>query len=114
MFSNPFGGTLLPSGAGSAFFIQRGTCMCKLDEVKRHTDDVKRLVRGRWDEVFMRLVPQIAPALERPGRRVDCPFHGGKGDFRVAHDYLDNGKCFCTCGTWDGFGMVMHVRREVA
>jgi len=83
--------------------------MCKLDEIKRHTEDVKRAVRGRWDEVFMRLVPQIAPALERPGRHVDCPFHGGKSDFRVARDYLDNGKCFCTCGTWDGFGMVMHA-----
>jgi len=81
--------------------------MCKLDEIKRHTEDVKRLVRGRWDEVFLRLVPQIAPALERPGRHVTCPFHGGKDDFRVARDYLDNGKCFCTCGTWDGFGMVM-------
>jgi len=25
----------------------------------------------------------------------------------VARDYLENGKCFCTCGAWDGFGMVM-------
>jgi len=81
--------------------------MCKLDEIKRHTEDVKRLACGRWDEVFMRLVPQIAPALERPGRHVTCPFHGGKDDFRVARNYLDNGKCFCTCGTWDGFSMVM-------
>jgi len=83
--------------------------MCKLDEIKRHTDEVKRLVRGRWDEVFLRLVPQIAPALERPGRHVTCPFHGGKDDFRVSRDYVMDGKCYCTCGTWDGFSMVMHA-----
>jgi len=83
--------------------------MCERHESKRRTETVRQLAVGRWDEVFARLVPQIEQAMARPGRHVDCPFHGGKDDFRVSRDYLQNGRCFCTCGTWDGFGMVMHA-----
>jgi len=83
--------------------------MCERNESKSRTEHVRRLSEGRWDEVFARLVPQIAPAMARPGRHVDCPFHGGKDDFRVSRDFLQDGRCFCTCGSWDGFGMVMHT-----
>jgi len=83
--------------------------MCERSESKRRTEAVRQLASGRWDEVFARLVPQIAHAMARPGRHVDCPFHGGKDDFRVSRSYLQDGRCFCTCGTWDGFGMVMHA-----
>jgi len=76
---------------------------------KRRTEEVRRKAEGRWDEVFARLVPQLAPAMARPGRHVDCPFHGGKDDFRVSRDFEQDGRCFCTCGSWDGFGMVMHA-----
>jgi len=78
-------------------------------ESRRKTDEVRLQARGHWDEIFARLVPQITPALARPGRHVDCPFHGGKDDFRVASNFQEEGRCFCTCGTWDGFGMVMHA-----
>lgn len=87
--------------------------MYSTEDIRRHTEEVKRLARGRWDIIFRALVPQIAPALERPGRHITCPFHGGKNDFRVANatsshpSYLEDGRCYCSCGTWDGFGMVM-------
>lgn len=89
--------------------------MSKLDEMKSHTEEVRRRARGRWDLVFSRLVPQIAPAMAKPGRHVTCPFHGGQNDFRVAKEtsrrpsYLDDGRCYCTCGSWSGFDMVMHA-----
>ena len=89
--------------------------MSRLDDAKRHTDDVRRLASGRWDEIFSRLVPQIAAAMVKPGRHITCPFHGGKNDFRVAKatstrpSFLEDGKCYCTCGSWDGFAMVMYA-----
>jgi len=83
--------------------------MCQCHDSRRRTEDVRQQAEGRWDEVFARLVPQVAPAMARPGRHVDCPFHGGKDDFRVSRDFLQDGRCFCTCGSWDGFGMVMHA-----
>lgn len=78
--------------------------------VRRHTDLVRQAARGRWDILLARLVPEIAKALERPGRHVTCPFHGGKGDFRVTKDYAIHGRCICTCGNWDGFDMLRHAR----
>lgn len=85
--------------------------MSALEESKRRTNDVKRNAHGHWDQIYSRLCPQIAAALAKPGRHVTCPFHGGTSDFRVTKSYTDDGQAYCTCGSWDGFALLMHANR---
>lgn len=84
--------------------------MSKLDQYIEFTDEVRKAAGGRWDLILARLVPEISDALARPGRHVTCPFHGGKGDFRVERDVALEGVAHCTCGHWDGFALVMKAR----
>jgi putative DNA primase/helicase len=84
--------------------------MSKLDQYIEFTNEVRTAASGRWDLILARLVPEVADALARPGRHVTCPFHGGKGDFRVERDVADEGRAHCTCGHWDGFALVMKAR----
>lgn len=85
--------------------------MSKLDELKRFTAEVKRAVVGKWDIVFRALLPsEFGSALDRAPRHVTCPFHGGKNDFRFDRDYRENGNAICTCGSWDGFKLIMQAR----
>jgi hypothetical protein len=69
---------------------------------------VKARAAGRWDQIALALAPSIAPAIERPGKaHIDCPRHGGKGDFRVFKDFLGTGGGICTCGVWpDGISLI--------
>jgi hypothetical protein len=63
-------------------------------------NEVKAQAVGRWDQIALRLAPEIARAAERPGKiHIDCPLHGGRGDFRVFRDFLETGGGICTCGT---------------
>lgn len=92
--------------------------MSKLDIYIEYTNKVRSDASGRWDLVLARLVPEIKEAIDKPGRHVTCPFHGGKRDFRVHRDVALEGKCYCTCapgsndgrGHWDGFAMIQHAR----
>ena len=69
--------------------------------------EVKARAAGRWDRIIACLAPQLAVALERPGRHVNCPVHGGALDFRVFPDVADTGGGICTCGTFpDGFSLI--------
>lgn len=72
-------------------------------------EDIKSLARGRWGEILVAIAPQLRPALERVGRHVPCPVHGGKDGFRVFPDVEDTGGSICnTCGTFtDGFATLM-------
>lgn len=72
-------------------------------------EEVKPLARGRWGEILMALAPQLQPALERVGRHVPCPVHGGKDGFRVFKDVEETGGSVCnTCGKFaDGFATLM-------
>lgn len=74
-------------------------------------EEVKRLTQGRWVEILLALAPQLQPALERIGRHVPCPVHGGKDGFRVFKDVEDTGGSVCnTCGVNpDGFATLMWV-----
>lgn len=76
--------------------------------------DLERLrqqLEGRWDAILRAFVPEVAEALDRPGRHVTCPFHGGKRDFRVFKNVADDGRAICTCGAWhDGFALIQHAR----
>ena len=66
---------------------------------------VREAARGHWDSIFCALAPTLKTAMQRPGRHVPCPVHGGKDGFRLFSDYEQAGSCVCnTCGTFrDGF-----------
>lgn len=70
--------------------------------------DVKERAAGMWDSIISKLAPSIASALDHPGRmHIDCPRHGGTGDFRVYRDVVDSGGGVCTCGNWpDGIALI--------
>lgn len=72
---------------------------------------VRAAARGRWREIFSALAPSLSEALERPGRHVACPVHGGTNGFRLFADFAETGGGVCnTCGArTDGFSMLMWV-----
>ncbi len=79
---------------------------------KKHYDVkiVKEQATGRWDSILSALVPDLKDALDKPGRHVDCPIHGGKNDFRLWKDYAQTGAAICTCGKYtDGFALIMGI-----
>ncbi len=73
------------------------------DEAQRPRLDFRQVTdaaTGRWDMILGALAAnQIGDAIERPGRKMDCPFpgHGGKNDFRLFRNYADNGAGVCSC-----------------
>jgi len=73
--------------------------------------EVRGYASGRWLGVLGALAPALAPALDRPGRHVPCPVHGGTDGFRLFRDADQTGGGVCnTCGTFpDGFALLMWV-----
>lgn len=71
--------------------------------------ELKRLAAGRWLEVLGRICPELAPAIERVGRHVPCPVHGGKDGFRLYRDAAaTGGGCCNTCGAFpNGIDLVV-------
>ena len=72
---------------------------------------MRALAVGRWLDVLAALAPALAPALDRPGRHVPCPVHGGTDGFRLFRDVDQTGGGVCnTCGTFpDGFALLKWV-----
>ena len=70
---------------------------------------VRRHARGHWIRVLAALAPALGPALERLGRHVPCPVHGGRDGFRLFRDARETGGGICnTCGAFsDGFALLM-------
>ncbi len=61
--------------------------------------DLMQAARGRWEEILAVLAPQLQAAMDRKGRHVPCPIHGGKDGFRVFRDVDETGGSICnTCG----------------
>lgn len=73
--------------------------------------EVKMRAHGMWDRIIQELAPSISAALDHPGLvHIDCPIHGGAGDFRVFRDVADTGGGVCTCGCWpDGIELIRTV-----
>lgn len=71
--------------------------------------EVKELASGRWVTILGALAPQLRPALDRAGRHVPCPVHGGRDGYRVFRDVAETGGSVCnTCGAFaDGFATLM-------
>lgn len=72
------------------------------------TKDVKDAAEGRWIEICSVLAPQLGPAMEKIGRHVPCPVHGGQDGFRLFKDFEKSGGGICnTCGARpDGLGLI--------
>ena len=70
---------------------------------------VREHARGNWLSILERLAPELEPALQRVGRHVACPVHGGRDGFRLFHDAPVTGGAVCnTCGFFpDGFALLM-------
>lgn len=86
-----------------------------LAEVRAHTDSVRHAANGRWFHIFSTMVPgMFSDAMEKVGKHVTCPFHGGKADFRFIKtaklgkgNSESTGAAMCTCGRWaDGFALL--------
>jgi phage/plasmid primase-like uncharacterized protein len=74
---------------------------------------VRQRAAGRWLGVLEALAPALGLALQRPGRHVACPVHGGTDGFRLFRDADRTGGGVCnTCGAFhDGFALLMWVNR---
>ncbi len=72
---------------------------------------VKNDARGRWEQVLSCLAPVLNDAIERRGKHVPCPAHGGRDGFRVFPDVDETGGGVCnTCGYFaDGFSLLMWI-----
>lgn len=75
-------------------------------------NEVRSAAVGRWPSILAVLAPQLEAAMERPGKHVDCPIHGGKGDFRLFKNFDLAGSAICTCGHWsNGFDLLQELNQ---
>lgn len=70
---------------------------------------VKQEARGSWTSILESLAPGLKPAIDKIGKHVPCPVHGGKDGFRLFSNVHDTGGGVCnTCGTFDdGMALLM-------
>jgi putative DNA primase/helicase len=75
------------------------------------TNQVKEDARGRWERVLLALAPPLKNALERQGKHVPCPVHGGRDGFRLFRDVAETGGGICnSCGSFaNGFALLMWI-----
>lgn len=75
-------------------------------------NDVKAAARGFWPEILRDLVPELNDALvSGPRQYVRCPLPGHDDkhpSFRL--DKPDEGRAICSCGSYDGFQLIMMIR----
>lgn len=79
---------------------------------KRRTLDarvVNQEARGHWLDILGALAHGLTPAINRVGRHVPCPVHGGKDGFRLFQNVNETGGGVCnTCGAFDdGLSLLM-------
>ena len=60
-------------------------------EYEYETQQVKEDACGRWERVLLTLAPLLKDAMERKGKHVPCPVHGGRDGFRVFRDVDETG-----------------------
>jgi len=87
-----------------------------LEREKAITKELMKTLHGRWETVLPGILPELQDAVDAGYRKhVDCPYHGGKNDFRISKDFADTGGCHCSClpngCIGDGVSMIMHVKR---
>ncbi len=80
--------------------------------MKLESEQIRRLAHGRWRCILSQLAPELGKALERTGRHVPCPVHGGKDGFRLFRDVSETGGGICnTCGAYpDGLALLQWLK----
>lgn len=83
-----------------------------IEELRERTKKITELASGRWLDILADLSHKLAPAVKANGKHVDCPFHGGKRDFRISKNSSRNrasetGHTICSCGSRNGFTNLM-------
>jgi putative DNA primase/helicase len=70
--------------------------------------ELKQKAAGQWAPIVSNCAPQLTRAIEKTGRHVPCPIHGGKDGFRVFKDFNETGGGVCnTCGEFaDGLALL--------
>ncbi|MFR4435234.1 MAG: toprim domain-containing protein [Sutterella wadsworthensis] len=52
---------------------------------------VREAACGKWSFICRSIAPQLGEAIEKLGRHVPCPVHGGRDGFRVFKDFEETG-----------------------
>lgn len=78
--------------------------MKKESKIKR----LKEQATGSWEFIVSSIAPDLTYAIDKEGKHVPCPFHGGTDGFRVFKDFNQTGGAICnTCGSFaDGFALL--------
>jgi phage/plasmid primase-like uncharacterized protein len=73
--------------------------------------EIKAAADGKWDSILSALAPSLAEALQKLGKHVACPVHGGTDGFRLFKDVAQTGGGICnTCGAHrDGLALLSWV-----
>ena len=73
------------------------------------TREVKQAASGNWLNILSRQSCGIQKAIDRVGKHIGCPIHGGKDGLRLYRDANQTGGGVCnTCGSYpDGFARLM-------
>ncbi|MBF0585129.1 MAG: hypothetical protein HQL80_12975 [Magnetococcales bacterium] len=75
------------------------------------TDRLRDRLQGNWLSALRRVSPVLGLAIDRLGKHVPCPRHGGTDGFRMFPDADATGGAQCnTCGFFpDGFSLAQWV-----
>jgi len=92
-----------------------------MGQFKLDAREVGMRARGNWDRIFASLAPALGHAIDKKGRHVSCPVHGGSDGFRL-HKTAEDGQGICnTCHDFvksgqrkwlDGFGILMWLTED--
>jgi len=76
-------------------------------------EELSTLADGHWYDILSTHAPDLNEAIKAEGKHVTCPFHKGKGDFRMQHKKDDLGRreglSHCTCGTRNGWQLLQEA-----
>lgn len=77
-------------------------------------DSLQAQLAGRWLSALGDIAPELKPAIQRPGRHVPCPVHGGKDGFRLFPDAPYTGGGVCNqCGVFaSGFALLQWLMSQ--
>lgn len=68
--------------------------------------------RGNWYSIASCLTPELNSAMQKIGKHVPCPVHGGSDGFRLFKDFSETGGGVCnTCGSFaNGIALTKWVK----
>lgn len=78
-------------------------------DFKIDVNEVRDRAAHRWEGIVASAAPQLDAAINRKGKHVPCPVHGGVDGFRLMRKFDEVGSGVCnSCGLFkDGFALLM-------